>query len=432
MRGTASAWHVLLGSLTLTALIVPAAPLSAQPPPTPSAAPAPAPGPRLTIDDVVALALRANPALRAKGFELRATQAGEITAGLRPNPVGTVLAEQLGNRATDPGQYTVNVGQPIETGGKRRRRLESARAATRVTSWELADVRRQVTYQAKKAFNDALVAQATVALARQNLATIDDVLRVQRYRAERGDISELELSRIQLQRFAFERDLADAEQALRAAKIALRAVAGAEAIPEDFDIAGALEYRDVPATREALLRVALANRPDLRAAEAAREKARADVNLARANAWWDVTPQLEYQHIPGAGDTVGVGVSIPIRLFDRNQGEIARTQAEVKRADALRDAAYVEALAEVDTAYAALRSERGKAQALRDTYLPRAQQARDTVEYAYRRGGLSLLDFLDAQRTYRETSLEYLRALGNYWTAVYRLESAVGGSWGNP
>jgi cobalt-zinc-cadmium efflux system outer membrane protein len=173
--------------------------------------------------------------------------------------------------------------------------------------------------------------------------------------------------------------------------------------------------------------MALDSRPDLRAAEAAREKARADINLAKANAWWDVTPQIEYQRI-GPDNTIGFGFSLPIKLFDRNQGEITRTQADAKRAEASREALLAQVLAEVDTASVTVTTERGKVTLLRDTYLPKIRQARETIEFAYRRGGVSLLDFLDAQRTYREKSLEYLRSLGSYTAAVYMLEAAVGGT----
>ena len=190
---------------------------------------------------------------------------------------------------------------------------------------------------------------------------------------------------------------------------------------------GELPFRDFAYTRSDLYRLTLANRPDIRAAEAAREKARADANLARANAWWDVTPQLEYKRTDSNEQTVGFGITMPLRIFDRNQGEIARTRAETSRVDAVREAVANEALSEVDTAFSTLLTEREKVVALRDIYLPKAQKARDTVEFAYRRGGASLIDFLDAQRTYRETSLEYLRALGNYATARYQLEAAVGG-----
>src|SRR5262249_41778150 len=200
---------------------------------------------------------------------------------------------------------------------------------------------------------------------------------------------------------------------------------GAGVLADQLEVVGELTFRDVSLTREDLYRLAVMNRPDLRAAQAAFEKAQADVNLARANAWWDVTPLLEYQRIQN-DNTFGFGISLPIRVFDRNQGEIARTKAEVQRSSAMSRAVGIQALAEVDTARSVATTEREKVRRLREIYLPKAAQARDTVEFAYRRGGLSLLDFLDAQRTYRETALEKLRALGNYSSAVYQLESALG------
>ena len=380
---------------------------------------------RLTVDEAVAAALQHNPSLRAKTLELGSTQANEITAGLRPNPVASYLAEQLGNRNVD-SQQTVTLGQPIETGGKRRRRLESARAATAVTTEEIADARRQVILLVRKAFTDALVARATIELAEDNLKTLDEVERLQRFRVERGDLAELELLRLQVQRFAFERDATDARQAGETARIALRAAIGPAGVTESVELVGALDFRDVALDPSTLRRRALEARPDLRAAEAAQAKARADVELARANAWWDFTPQLEYQRI-GSDNTIGVGISLPLRIFDRNQGEIARARSEVSRAAALRQAAATQALAEVDTAYAGVLVLRERVISLREVYLPKATQARQTVEFAYRRGGVSLLDFLDAQRTYRETALEHLRALGNLRAAIDQLEAAVGG-----
>jgi cobalt-zinc-cadmium efflux system outer membrane protein len=380
---------------------------------------------QLSLDDAVRLALQRNATLRAKEREYEATRANEITAGLRPNPTASYAAEQLGGGAASQEQHTVIVGQTIETGGKRQRRIDSARAATRVSSFEVADVRRQTVATVKKSFTDILVAQAILELTQANLKTLDELERVQRFRAERGDISELELTRIQVQRFAFERDAADAAQASRTAKIALRAAVGPEAIAADFSVTGTLEFRDVIVDRANSQRRALANRPDLLASEAGRDKARADYNLARANASWDFTPQLEYQRI-GPDNTLGFGVSLPIRIFDRNQGEIARTNAATGQATALRDAAVIQVLSDVDTALSTLATEREKVRALRQIYLPKAQQARDTVEFAYRRGGLSLLDFLDAERTYRDTALEHIRALGNYGAALVQLETAVG------
>ena len=380
----------------------------------------------LTLEQALRLASETNPNVRAKEFELKAVGAGEITAGLRPNPTANFLAEQFGGASSaSQTQYTINIGQPIELGGKRQRRIDSATAQTKVTTHELADLRRQIDFQVKKTFTDILVAKDALALSEQNLSALDELEKIQRLRAEKGDLSGLELLRIQVQRFAFERDAADARQALRAAKIGLRSLIGADKVTDDFDAAGSLELRQSSYTQSELYRRALDTRPDIRAAEAARNKAKADINLAKANAWWDVTPQVEYQRI-GPDNTIGFGFGLPLRIFDRNQGEIARTRADALRVDAVRDAVVIRALAEVDTALAAVDTERGKVEVLRDTYLPKAKQARETVEFAYRRGGVSLLDYLDAQRTYRETALQYLQALGNYQTAIYLLEAAVG------
>jgi cobalt-zinc-cadmium efflux system outer membrane protein len=381
---------------------------------------------RVSLDEALQLALRQNPTLRAQAASFASTRAGEITAGLRPNPTVNFLAEQFGGATSaSQVQYTVNVGQPIELGGKRERRLDSARAATRVAGHQLDDVRRQTVLAVKSAFAGVLLAREQLALAEQNLKTLDETERLQRLRVEKGDLSELELLRIQVQRFTFERDASDARQTLQAAKIALRAAAGATSLAPDFEVVGELAFKEIPLDRTALLRAALDNRPDLRAAEADRERARADHRLARANAWWDITPQLEYQRL-GPDNTIGFGFSLPIRIFDRNQGEIARTQSEVARVDAVREATALQVLAAVDTDLALAATQHDRVVLLRDNYLPKATRARDTVDYAYRRGGASLLDFLDAQRSYRETSLAHLQALGSYLSAVYQLEADIG------
>ncbi|HEX2440757.1 MAG TPA: TolC family protein [Methylomirabilota bacterium] len=381
---------------------------------------------QLTLVEAVRLALLNNPTLAAKERETAGVRAGEITAGLRPNPTASYAAEQLGASGVEP-QHTVALSQTLETGGKRRRRIESARGATRVSELELADVQRLLVAQVKKAFTDLLVAGGTVRLATENLQTLDEVERVNRVRAEKGDIAEVELLRIQVQRFAFERDLVDARQAVQAARAALRAAVGARGLADDFVVEGDLAFRDVPLDRERVLQASIERRADVRAADAGRGKARADLELARANAWWDVAPQVQYQRI-GSDNTFGLGVSIPIRVFDRNQGEIARAGAEITRADQLRQAAIDQARSEIETALALVASEREKVLRLGGEYVLRAQRIRETVQFAYRRGALSVLDLLDAERTYRETTLEHLRALGNYWNAVYQLEAAAGGS----
>jgi cobalt-zinc-cadmium efflux system outer membrane protein len=386
---------------------------------------------RLSLDEALALALRQNPTVRAKVAELRSVQASEITAGLRPNPTATYLAEQFGGGSAALVQHTFSIGQPIELGGKRLRRVDAARAATRVTAFQLEDVQRLTILQVKSAFAGALVAREQLALAEDNLRALDETARLQRLRVDRGDLSELELLRIQVQRFTFERDAADARQALDVARITLRTTAGPAAIAEDFEVAGDLQFADVSLDPDRLRRLTVANRPDLRAAIADRERAQANHRLARANAWWDITPQLEYQRI-GPDNTIGFGFSFPLRVFDRNQGEIERTRAEIARVEATRQATEQQALAGLDVDLRTAQTQRERVLVLRDVYLPKARQTREVVEYAYRRGGQSLLDFLDAQRSYRETALALLQATGAYLSAIYQLEADVGGPLDQP
>jgi len=247
-----------------------------------------------------------------------------------------------------------------------------------VATYQLDDARRQVILQVKSAFAGVLIAREQLSLAEANLKTLDDTERIQGLRAEKGDISELELLRIQVQRFTFARDAADARQALAAARIALRTAAGSVNIAEDFEVVGDLDFKEVSLDRALLVQRAMDNRPDLRAADADRLRARADHRLARANAWWDITPQLEYQRI-GPDNTIGVGFSFPLRIFDRNQGEIARPQAEITRVDAVREATALQVLATLDTDRQAALIQRERVISLRDVYLPKATRARDTV-----------------------------------------------------
>ena len=204
--------------------------------------------------------------MRAKEAEVKSSKAAETTAALIPNPTGSFAAEQFGSSNVDT-QYTVAIGQPIELGGKRQRRIDAAQAATRVTGYQLLDVRRQTILSVKTAFNNALVARAALALAEENLKTLDETERLQRLRVSKGDLAPLELTRIQVQRFAFERDAADARAALETAKTALRTATGSDGLAANFEVDGTLEFRDVVLDREALVQQALASRPDLRAAE---------------------------------------------------------------------------------------------------------------------------------------------------------------------
>lgn len=377
----------------------------------------------LSLDQALAL-LEQNRNYRAKTFELKGKEAQEITAGLWPNPTATYAPSRV-NPITRADQ-SIAVGQTIELGGKRRLRVESARADTRATRFQVQDFERQIKYQVKSTFVAALTAKATVAFVTGNLSTLSEIERLQKLRANRGDISELELNRLQGQRYDVESAAADARQAYDNAAATLRTIAP-DRIPERFDVAGNLEYRPLAIDRAQLAQRALANRPDVQAAAAAQDKAKIDVDLAKANAIPDITPSLGYTRTGDHQNIYGFSLSVPLPVFDRNQGEIARTAAEASRLNAVQEATKVQALADLDLALAAYAAARDKLEALRATYLAKAKDVRDRVENAYRRGALSLLDYLDAERTYRQTTQSYLQALGDYWTAIYQIEAASGG-----
>jgi cobalt-zinc-cadmium efflux system outer membrane protein len=386
------------------------------------AAAAEAPLQRLSLKEALAL-LAENSALRGKAFELKAKEAQIVTAGLRPNPTLSYSPNQVVPfRDID---NTVAIGQTFETAGKRELRVDSAQRDALVSGLQVRDFERQLSYQVKSAFVAAQVAVANLRLAETNLATLDEVDRILKLRARTGDISQIDLLRLEGQRYDFEKDAADARQNLANAKSTLRTIAPQRIAP-DFAIDGELAYADLPRpARDDLAQIVL-GRTDVRAADAAKDKAQIDINLAEANAVPDVTPNFGYTRTHDGRDIVGLSVNVPLPVFDRNQGEITRAKADAARLAAERETAVTQALADLDQALAAYEASRRKSSLLRDTYLPKAKEARDRVELAYRRGGISLLDFIDAERTYRTTALSYTQSLGDYWTAFYQIEAATG------
>lgn len=377
---------------------------------------------QLSLDDAIRLTAE-NQSLRARNFDLKAKQAAEITAGLRPNPQFSYSPSTLTPlRSVD---NTLSVAQTFETMGKRDLRVQSARADTRISGFQVQDFERQLAFQVKSTFVSALVAKTSLEFAQDNLKSLDEVERLQRLRFQKGDLSGLDLVRLEGQRYDFERDAADARNSLQSAKTTLRTIAP-DRIAEQFEIKGDLVYREFAPARPDLMRVLMANRPDLKAADAARDKSQIDIDLARANAYPDITPSIGYTRTHDGQDLFGVSISVPLPVFDRNQGERARVAADAARIQAERAATYSQAAADLDTALSNFGTARQKVTLLRETYVPKAKEARDRTETAYRRGAVSLLDFLDAERTYRSTTLNYIQSLGDYWTAVYQIEAATG------
>lgn len=389
---------------------------------------------RITLDGALSMAFSDNYNLMAKRAELNSVRAGEITASLRPNPVLKSTVWNLGGVPGNYGTRTTDISGGIEgiieTAGKRHRRIDLSIENSNLSALELSDLHRLVTLDVKAAFIGVLSGRAKLDLATQNLKNIDEVEQLQKLRASRGDISELELLRIQGQRLGFETDAADARTALKTALITLRQIVSPDRLPENFDVIGELKPRSMRTLNAKDLHArALEQRPDVQAAFTAIERAKADYNLQIARSYPDVMPEASYNTTHDNGQYALIGLSIPLPIFDQNQGEIARSASDVEKFKRLADAAKALATADVDRAITAYNEASNKYFLIRDTYLPKAITARDRLNTTYKKGVASLIDYLDAERTYRETAKANLNALTDYLIAIAQIEAAISGSF---
>lgn len=382
-----------------------------------------------------------SPMLQAGRIGIDETKAAAITAFLRPNPQWAVALDQIGN--TEQGNVfsastlSTSVSYLRERDRKRELRRESAAGATTIATSTQADLERTLLFTLRTAFVQVLQAKGFRAIAEENLRNYDEVLRVSGDRFQTGDIARMDLDRLQLQRVTFQSDVQTADVNLRTAKIQLLRLLNDQTTPvEQFDVAGPFDFAAPEPSLDDLRRIALAHRPDLQAAEQAIEKARTDHRLAVANGSTDPTitvdagfpsiSQVYHSYQPPLREFVGVGVTLPVRLFDRNQGEKRRTELEIARSEKLLDAARLQVIADVDTAYAAVTSAVTLLQPYRTTYLDQAARVRDTVTFSYERGGASLLDFLQAEQEYRSVRLGYVNLVAAYLNAAAQLNLAVG------
>jgi len=400
-----------------------------------------APRPPVTWKEIRDRFLATNPTLQAGQIGLDESKAAETTAYLRPNPQWTMTLDQIGH--TDEGNLfsasnlSTGFSYLHERGHKRELRRDSAEGATVVATSEQADLERNLVFTLRSAFVQVLQAKAFRALAQANLASYDEVLALSRDRLQAGDIAQIDLDRLQLQRVTYEADAQTAEVNLRTAKIQLLRLMNDRATSADqFDVSGPFDFAAPSQSVDELRQIALDVRPDLRAARQGIDKARTDYRLAVANGAADPTltvdagfpsiSQAFLSYQPPLRQYVGAGVDVPLRIFDRNQGEKLRTKLDVTRNERLADAAALQVVADVDTAYATVTSTVALLQPYEDRYLNQATHIRDTVTFSYQRGGISLVDFLQAQQEYRSVQVGYVNLIAAFLNAVNQLNFAVG------
>jgi cobalt-zinc-cadmium efflux system outer membrane protein len=409
----------------------PAPPAPASPPRADTSQP---PGKRISLDEAIRLALQHNHALLAARSTILQFQSMEITANLRPNPLLSVDAQFLplfnpskfdADYIDNQAQFDAGIGYTFERGKKRQHRLQAARDQTAVTRSTVADNERQLIFNVSQQFVAVLLAQSTFDFAVKDLESFQKTVDISEARRRAGDMSEGDLLKIKLQLLQFQTDVSAAKLAKVQAIAALRQLVGFESVPDQFDVEGDLDYQPVHSGLDDLKALALRTRPDLQAAQQGVIAARSQESLAEANGKRDVGASVDYSHV-SASSGASFFFNIQLPIFDRNQGEIARTRFAITQSQELANEASEQVLSDVVDAFAALRTNDQIIQLYRGGYVDQAQQSRDISEYAYKRGAASLLDFLDAERTYRANQLAYRQALASYMTALEQMRQAVG------
>ncbi|MGA3082618.1 MAG: TolC family protein [Terracidiphilus sp.] len=397
----------------------------------------------MTWDQAKAKFEAANPALKADALGVDEMKAEEITAFLRPNPGVGLSSDGLQVAPhTTPGlgthwmpltgnQLVPSINYLHEREHKRELRLQSAKEGTQIAGSQHEDLERNLLFDLRSQFVATLEAKAVLDLAKADLAYYDNIIKISRDRFRTGELAQIDLDRIELLRVQYESEIQTALVNLRTAKIQLLQLLDDRTPVEQFDVTGPFDFADDLKPLEDFRQIALDERPDLRAALESIEQAQTNHKLAIANGSTDPTLSTWYSYNPAFNNpfgryTLGASVNIPLRIFDRNQGEKQRTEIDIGRNRQLTESTREQVFSDVDSAYAQVESNLALLRPYKAQYKAQALRVRDTVTYSYQHGGASLMDFLNAQSDYRAVQLAYLQLIGSYLTAAGQLNLAVG------
>ncbi len=388
----------------------------------------------ISLDQAIDLALAHNHSIKASRTLILQNQAQEITANLRPNPTFGADTQFVpffspqdfsGENLNNVQQFDLGLSYLFERGHKRQHRLQAARDQTAVTRAQVDDAGRTLAFNVGQQFVNVLLAESTLRFALDDLKGFQQTVDISETQLKAGYIGEGDYLKIKLQLLQFQTDVSSARLAKVQALVGLRELLGYDAVSADFDVIGDLGYQALNANLQDLQARALRERPDYRAAELGITAAKSQIELAKANGKVDVNGTYDFTHVSGE-NTASIFANFALPIFDRNQGEIARTKYALTQAQEQQQLASDTVLSDVANAYEAVRSNDEIVQLYTSGYLKQAQDSRDISEYAYKRGAASLLDFLDAERSYRSTQLAYRQALASYMTALEQLKEALG------
>lgn len=379
-----------------------------------------------------------NTTLMAAKLNIDELKAQEITAHLRPNPDFTLTAD--GTQITPShgvwqpfaGTFvSPAVSYLFERRNKRNLRYQAAKEGTAIGAAQASDSERTLLFNLRSAFVSILQAKAVVKVSEDNLSYYDHILKISHDRYEAGDIAQIDFDRLELQRLQYESDLQSALVNLRTSKINLLALLDDHRPVDSFDVDGNFDFGENLLALDDYRKDALDARPDLRAAVLTVQQSKTNYELAEADGSTDPTIGVWFTHNgsfnnPDALNTLGVSVSVPLRIFDKNQGEKLRTKIDMNRSEKLRQGAETQVYSDVDSAYATVASNIALLKPYKQKYLAQAVRVRDTVQFSYQHGGAALIDFLNAENDYRAVQLSYVNLIGAYLTAAAQLNQAVG------
>jgi cobalt-zinc-cadmium efflux system outer membrane protein len=390
-----------------------------------------APPSLISMEDAVRIALQYNQALRAQRLNVDQSKAGEVTAGLKPNPTLSNLIDTIPVFSPQTIRlstqiYEETLSYTVERGGKREKRVAVAKDNTDVAVKTVADNERQLRSQVVQAYINVLLAKSVLQLAQDDLANYSEEVDLNKSRVTAGDLAEGDWLKLSLQKLQFEQDVSAAKLSLVQARANLRQLLGYESVAEGFDVSEVLTHKKHVVVLDELQRQALANRPDLQVAHGGVTVANDTVSLAFGNRARDWTWSTDYTNQNFGINGIGIALSFEIPIHDRNQGEIARSEAAVKQAVETESSTRVQVLTDVVNAYHGLQIGEEVLVLFEGGYLDQATQSRDISTYAYQRGAATILDVLDAERSYRATQLAYRQAIATQMMAAEQINLVVG------
>jgi cobalt-zinc-cadmium efflux system outer membrane protein len=384
----------------------------------------------ITISDAVSIFLQQNLQLMAAQYDVATADAEKLTAKLRPNPqVSVAFADvplDFRRNFVKPHTFDYGISQTLEMGGKRQKRIDAANADSEVAKAQFQTVVWQLTNDVKKKFYAVLLAESLLTLAKQNQKTFAEIVKHTTEVFQSGEISGLDLQRIEIEKFKFDTDLANTERDYQLALRDLRFTLGGDYRAMDIEVAGAIDYyQSYDFSPSDLRDKALAARPDLKAAQLSERAADAAIRLQHAQRVPDITVGAGVEQIPAEGNTYNVGVSIPIPVSDRNQGE--RAKALIQKQKAQNDQLFItsQVLNDVDKALVAYEVQKKRVELYRTGVLSKVTDIQTLTEYALKAGESSTLELLDAIRTRRDTLAAFYQTIFDYQMSLLDLELAT-------